>query len=160
MAAVQPQVSNVIAFTPRAILPALADDGACLTPRDRMETSTWHDAARLAGYDRLVIHNRDCGDAQEVGNFLSVYRRGDCWSRWGFARYGAVIRAWCCLSGADVGEFTSLGEALASVLNGMTPEHRGRAKIVPIGQINRRSAVVTELTPRLKVCAGSLGSAA
>ena len=108
----------------------------------------------------MVIHNRDCGDAQEVGNFLSVYRRGESWSRWGFARYGAVIRAWCCLSGADVGEFASLAQALASVLNGMAPDWRRKPKVVPIGQADRRSAVVTELAPRLKACTRSLGSAA
>ena len=124
-----------------------------------MDTSDWHDAARLAGYDRLVIHSRDCGDAQEVGNFLSVYRRGESWSRWGFARYRGVVRAWCCLSGADVGEFATLAEALASVLNGMAPDRSRKPQIVPIRQ-TERSAVVTQLTSRLKACTRSLGSAA
>lgn len=125
-----------------------------------MDTSDWHDAARLAGYDRLVIHNRDCGDAQEVGNFLSAYRRGDAWSRWGFARRGAIIRAWCCLTGADVGEFATLTEAFASVLNGLVPERRRKSKIVPIRQAETRSAVVTQLAPRKKACTQGFGSAA
>ena len=161
MSVFQPQVDNVVAFASKQAVPAAAVEATCLTPRDRIEVSSWHDAARLAGYDRLVIHDRDCGDAQEVGNFLSAYRRGDAWSRWGFARSGTVIRAWCCLSGADVGEFSNLGEALATVLNRMAPDRRGRSKVVPISrQVEGRANVVTYLAPRLKACAQSLGSAA
>ena len=137
----------------------LGNDGLCLTPRDRMDAGDWRDAARLAGYDRLVIHNRDSNDAQEVGNFLSVYRRGESWSRWGFARYRGVVRAWCCLSGADVGEFATLGEALASVLNGMAPDRSRNPEIVPIRPAER-SAVITQLASRLKPCTQKLGSAA
>ena len=83
-----------------------------------MQVSFWQDRARQAGFDRMVIHDRDDGDASEVGNFLSVYLSGQAWSRWGFARAGASIRAWCCLTGADVGEFASMNEALAAVLRG------------------------------------------
>ena len=160
MAVIQPEVGNVIAFFPRAALSVSASDASCLTPRDRMEATGWHDAARVAGYDRLVIHNRDCGDAQEVGSFLSVYRRGESWSRWGFARDRGKIRAWCCLSGADVGEFASLGEALASVLNGMAPDRQRKHKISAVEQADHRSAVVTEMASRLKSCRHSMGSAA
>ena len=83
-----------------------------------MQVGIWQDKARQAGYDRMVIHDRDEGDASEVGNFLSVYLRGQAWSRWGFARSGSSIRAWCCLTGADVGEFASMNEALTAVLRG------------------------------------------
>ena len=64
----------------------------------------------------MVIHDRDEGDAHEVGNFLSVYRHGQAWSSWGFARAGRLIRTWCCLTGADKGEFEGLAEALEAVL--------------------------------------------
>ena len=83
-----------------------------------MQVGFWQERASKAGYDRMVIHDRDEGDASEVGNFLSVYLRGQAWSRWGFARGGACIRAWCCLTGADVGEFDSLNAALTAVLRG------------------------------------------
>ena len=85
-----------------------------------MQVGFWREAARDAGYDRMVIHDRDEGDASEVGNFLSVHRSGQAWSRWGFARAGTRIRSWCCLSGADVGEFASLNEALSTVLAGVS----------------------------------------
>ncbi len=83
-----------------------------------MQVGFWQDRARQAGFDRMVIHDRDEGDASEVGNFLSVHLRGQAWSRWGFARGGNTVRAWCCLTGADVGEFASMNEALTAVLRG------------------------------------------
>ncbi len=99
-----------------------------------MQVSTWQDRARLAGYDRMVIHARDEGDASEVGNFLSVYRKDQAWSRWGFARSGARVRAWCCLTGADVGEFATLGEALQTVLLDPAPKARPASvtKLIPL----------------------------
>ena len=123
-----------------------------------MEMTEWQDAARLAGFDRMVIHDRDEGDALEVGNFLSVHRRGEAWSRWGFAREGAAIRAWCCLTGADVGEFATMSEALTAVLHGMSKATHRRASARPAGRAGGRSAVVTDLMPR--IAQRSLGSAA
>ena len=122
-----------------------------LTPRDRMDISDWQEAARTAGYDRMVIHDRDYGDAQEVGNFLSVYRRGESWSRWGFARQGRTINGWCCLTSTDMGQFGSLGEALGAILGG---EVQGMLPAI------HHCAVVTELAARRRVCEPSLGSAA
>lgn len=142
MASTQPAPADtVVSFAFHAAKAAQTLQGACLTPHDRMQMSAWHDKARLAGYDRMVIHDRDEGDASEVGNFLSVYRRGQAWSRWGFARSGARIRAWCCLTGADVGDFASLSDALHSVLAGTAAQPR--------------TATVTQLITRAR-----LGSAA
>lgn len=152
--------TNIVAFAPRLAAAGPAIHAACLTPRDRMELTELHDAARLAGYDRMVIHDRDDGDAAEVGNFLSVYKRGDAWSRWGFARRGGVIRAWCCLSGRDVGEFDSLREAVMSVLQGMPKTRCIAASIVPLETSARRPANVTELHPELARYRASIGSAA
>ncbi len=140
--------SNVVAFI-RRLSPTGHAPACRLTPRDRMEITGWHDAARLAGYDRLVIHDRDVGDAIEVGNFLSVYRRGDAWSRWGFARSGVSIHAWCCLSGADVGTFDTLGDALNEVLNGPGPVRMTPAKMLPARVSEPREGIVTALMTRL-----------
>ncbi len=93
-----------------------AATGACLTPHDRIVVTRWQDRARSAGFDRMVIHDRDDGDASDVGNFLSVYSNGQAWSRWGFARVGLLVRAWCCLTGSDVGQFPTLDDALTAVL--------------------------------------------
>ena len=118
MPSTQSVAGTVISFALHASRAPSEVQGSCLTPQDRMQVSFWQDRARQAGYDRMVIHDRDEGDASEVGNFLSVYLRGQAWSRWGFARAGSCIRAWCCLTGADIGEFHSMNEALGAVLPG------------------------------------------
>ncbi len=113
----QPALANtVISFALHAARSSCIAHETCLTPQDRMQVNSWRDRARQAGYDRMVIHDRDEGDASEVGNFLSLYARGQAWSRWGFARSGGRVRAWCCLTGTDVGEFVSLSEAFQAVL--------------------------------------------
>ncbi len=117
MAPTQSEVEGVvISFALRAARAPSALHGTCLTPHDRIDISAWQERAVLAGFDRMVIHDRDDGDASEVGNFLSVYCCGQAWSRWGFARAGRRLRAWCCLTGADVGEFDSMADALEHVL--------------------------------------------
>jgi hypothetical protein len=158
MAEFQPEVAGVVIPFARYSAAHPVAGGDCLSPRDRMDAAGWQDAARLAGYDRMVIHDRDEGDAMEVGNFLSVHRRGEAWSRWGFARRGAAIRAWCCLTGADVGEFTTLGEALTAVLHGMSKATSRRGAARPASRPDRHSAIVTDLMPRL--VQRRLGSAA
>jgi hypothetical protein len=117
----------------------------CLTPRDRIEVTRWQERARKSGYDRMVIHDRDALDDMDVGNFLSVYRSGEAWSRWGFVRDGAIIRSWCCLSGADVGEFENLSDSLEAVLVGSAVK---RAATAPVVHLHRASAVVTDLRSR------------
>ncbi len=89
---------------------------ASLTLLDRMEVVRWHEQAQRFGYDRLVIHERLAGDPPEVGSFLSVYRRGEPWSRFGITRLGGRILAWCCVTGADIGRFDSVAEALMALL--------------------------------------------
>ena len=118
MASTQPSVAGrVIAFTSRATrLAAIQPSASRLTPQDRMQINAWQDAARASGYDRMVIHDRDAGDACEVGNFLSVHCSGQAWSRWGFARNRSRIDVWCCLTGADIGAFATMAEALQRVL--------------------------------------------
>jgi len=111
MEAYQPQVASVVvAFVPRP------RGAAYLTPLDRIDISLWREQARFAGYDRMVIHDREPFDSPDVGDFLCVYRAGECWGRWGFARRCDRILAWCCITGGDIGEFSSLAHAFESVL--------------------------------------------
>ncbi len=88
---------------------------AGLSLRDRMEVAQWQDRIRRTGYDRMVIHERGPGDPPEVDSFLSIYRPGDRWARWGLARCGSSVLAWCSLTGTDVGRFASIGEALGAL---------------------------------------------
>ena len=90
-------------------------DLARLSMRDRMDVTIWQESAPRYGYDRLVIHERSSYDAEDVESFLSIYRRGETWSRWGVARRGNSVLAWCAYSGMDVGEFGTVDEALGNL---------------------------------------------
>ncbi len=140
---------NVISFALHVARAQATAHGACLTPTDRIVISNWRDRASSAGFDRMIVHDRDENDACEVGNFLSVYRCGQAWSRWGFARNGSRIDAWCCLTGADVGSFASLPEALEQVLDGAAAGHSATPPVA-----------LTNLIPLRRTLAKQVGSAA
>ena len=89
-----------------------------LSLRDRMEIAVWQSRLRHLGYDRAVIHERGCGDPPELESFLSIYRQGEAFARWGVVRRGASVTAWCSLTGVDVGHFTSVQEALMALFPG------------------------------------------
>jgi hypothetical protein len=117
--------AEIIPFTRRA------DRGARLSLRDRMDVTYWQESARQFGYDRLVIHERAPTDPEDVDSFLSIYRRGEAWSRWGIARCGATVLAWCSVSGMDVGRYDTVAEALGTLFTGSTaPAERYRAKVI------------------------------
>ena len=86
-----------------------------LSLRDRMDVALWQSRLRHLGYDRVVIHERNAGDPPEVESFLSIYREGDAFARWGVARRGDRVLAWCSATGEDVGGFASVGEALMAL---------------------------------------------
>ncbi len=99
----------VIPFRPRP-------QSAGLTSRDRIEVGRWRDGARQFGYDRLVIHEREYFDPPDTDSFLSIYRSGEPWSRWGIARRGPSLMAWCSATGADLGPFASISDAMMALL--------------------------------------------
>jgi hypothetical protein len=88
---------------------------AGLSLRDRMEIAAWQGRLHRCGYDRMVIHERTPCDPPEVECFLSIYRQGESWARWGLARCGATVLAWCSVTGHDVGRFGSMAEALVAL---------------------------------------------
>ena len=102
--------SNVIQFKPAA------NTASSLSLRDRMEVAAWQDPAGTGGFDRIVIHERASGDPPEFGSFLGIYRHGEAWARWNVARCGAGVLAWCSRSGADIGRFASVADALDALL--------------------------------------------
>lgn len=121
-----PGYTNVVAFA----LPA--STGARLSIRDRMDVTSWLEPAFARGYDRLVIHERTECDPPEIDSFLSIYRRGESWSRWGVARCGATVLAWCSVSGMDIGRFASMAEALGSLLEGRVAPRRGTGEVISV----------------------------
>ena len=131
-----------------------------LTSRDHLDMSNWTEAAGRAGFDRLVIHDREEDDASEVGNFLCAYRRGEVWSHVSFARHGGKIRAWCGLSWVDMGEYDTLAEAFGAVLGVAGPE-AAAPEVAMLPGMGHLGAIVTDLVPRSQACAtGQFGSAA
>src|SRR5271156_756826 len=98
--------AQVIAFRPAP------NPGARLSLRDRMDIAAWRDPASTRGFDRLVIHERASFDPPDLDSFLGIYRRGDAWASWNVARCGAWVLAWCSSSGADIGRFASVADAL------------------------------------------------
>lgn len=88
-----------------------------LTMRDRIKVLAWTEGARSVGYDRVVIRERHPQDDPHIGDFLSIYRTGERWAAWGVARHGASVRVWRSATGADLGEFGTIEEALGAILN-------------------------------------------
>lgn len=132
-----PQIGAIIVpFSPRA------PQRQHLTVRDRMSAANWDAEMPLFGYDRLVIHNRMPGDPPELGDMLLAYRTGEPWAAWGFARDREVILAWACATGADIGRFRDLDEALTRLL--CPPEPR---QAVPMQAAHRLSAEPIRLFP-------------
>jgi hypothetical protein len=97
--------------------PAIAFRQHRLTTRDRIAVLAWTEGARRFGYDRVVIRERHPQDDPHIGDFLSIYRAGEPWAAWGVARHGAWVRVWRSATGADLGEFRSIEEALGAILN-------------------------------------------
>jgi len=116
------------------IVPFAARPGgsARLTLSDRMDATIWREQARRHGYDRLVVHERSPDDPPEVESFISLYRCGEMWARWGIARCGSSVLAWCSVSGADVGRFASVADALSALLprGGHVAPSRMNAEVV------------------------------
>jgi hypothetical protein len=88
-----------------------------LTTRDRISVLAWTEGAGRVGYDRVVIRERHPQDDPHIGDFLSIYRAGEPWAAWGVARHGASVRVWRSATGADLGEFRTIEEALGAILN-------------------------------------------
>jgi hypothetical protein len=134
--------SNVVSFVPKPM------SDTSLTPRDLMDVARWRSHAGRLGYDRIVVHEHEQGDGADIANFVMLHRSGEAWSRWGFARDGLIVRAWCCLTGADIGEFASVSDAFVAIL-----ADRGEAIYAPQGP--ESDSVVTDLLPFLAANARS-----
>jgi hypothetical protein len=96
-----------------------------------MEIAAWQGRLQPFGCDRMVIHERGPCDPPDLDSFLSIYRRGEAWARWGVARCGSSVLAWCSVSGRDVGRFASVGDALGALF----PALPGAAPVRPSAEI-------------------------
>ncbi len=86
-----------------------------LTLLDRTQALRWQaDEADRRGV-RLAIYHRRQDDPPEIGDFVSIYRQNERFAAWGVARRGPSLRLWRSATGADIGEFATMREALAVV---------------------------------------------
>ena len=98
-----------------------------LTAQDQIDALEW-DASHAASVGaRLAIFGRQVDDAPEVGDYISIYRADERWAVWGAAREGKLITVWHGPSGSDIGKFSSMKDALASLALGEL-QIRGRAQ--------------------------------
>ncbi len=105
-----------VSLTGAVVIPfARRAPAAGLSLRDRMEIAAWQGRLHRNGYDRMVIHERTSCDPPDVECFVSIYRHGEAWARWGLARCGATVLAWCSVTGNDIGHFGSMAEALGAL---------------------------------------------
>ena len=85
-----------------------------LTMADRIEALQW-EATRAQHGARLAFHYWSSTNAHEGGDYISIYRGDDRWAAWGATRCGRSISVWRCATGADLGQFPTMREALAAV---------------------------------------------
>jgi len=88
---------------------------AGLTVRERIAALQWADAARPYGVRAVHIHDPEPGDDPNVGSFLLIYCDNALWARWGSSVGGGRFEVWRPASGATVGRFATLDEALETI---------------------------------------------
>lgn len=88
---------------------------AGLNVRERIAALRWADAARPYGVRAVRIHDPEPGDDPGIGGFLLIYRDDPHWATWGIAAGGGRYEVWRPASGATVGRFATLTEALAVI---------------------------------------------
>ncbi len=97
--------------------PTEPDDSHKLLARDKAEACAWEEVAMAHGFNRIVIHEQLGSQGPEDGDFVLIYRTGDRWARWGAARQGKGVLLWRCANGAQVGVYTTMREALETLLD-------------------------------------------
>jgi hypothetical protein len=94
-----------------------------LSVPERIATLRWADAVRRFGVRAVHIHDPEPGDAPGLRGFLLIYRDDALWASWGVAAAGGRYEVWRPASGATVGWFPTLGEALEVVQTVAGPRH-------------------------------------
>ena len=103
--------------------PAAPNPGACsvTTPRftttDRLALADWQNRG-ASGYARVLIEDGRPGTLPDCGAYALVYRLDASWACWGLTRrFGAApgIMAWRCSTGATLGLYATMDEALRAL---------------------------------------------
>lgn len=87
------------------------------TAADRLALVAWQNGG-ASGYARLLIEDGRLGTLPDCGAYALIYRPGTLWASWGLARrQGAApgIMAWRCSTGATLGLYDTMDEALCAL---------------------------------------------
>lgn len=83
--------------------------------RDLIALTCWMQRADGHGYRRVLIEGGTGRGGPEEGGYVLIYAPQRDWARWGIARSGAQLVVWNCGTGADLGRFPTMLEALESL---------------------------------------------
>lgn len=111
-----------------------------LSQRDRAAALCWIEGPAAAGYGEVRFHEREPGDAPEFHDFALIYRQDEPWAVWGIARSGLAMLAWNCASGATLGIFRSMGDALEALPPAGQPQQATR-------RCARRAGAAADILP-------------
>jgi hypothetical protein len=92
--------------------PQARTQGNRLTARDRIEALRWMDSS---GYTRISFDSSGAWGNPELGDFLLIYRRNAGWSSWAVGCCDGGFTVWRPATGATVGWFPRIKDALASI---------------------------------------------
>lgn len=104
-----PQLATILCF------PESTNPPHQLTMADRIEALHWQATKAIKVGARLAFHRWSSLNAHEGGDYISIYRGDDRWAAWGATRRGHCVSVWRCATGADLGQFSTMREALAAL---------------------------------------------
>jgi hypothetical protein len=99
----------VVPFVPRRAHPL------SLNVSERIDALRWADAARKQGVRELRIHEPEPGDDPALGGFVLIYEADDAWAAWGVAVRCGSFEVWRPATGATIGWYRTLREALGAI---------------------------------------------
>lgn len=83
--------------------------------RDLMALTQWMQRGEAHGYRRILIEAGSDTDSPEEGGYVLIYSRDCDWASWGVAPSAGGFAVWHCGTGADLGRFSSMLQALDSL---------------------------------------------
>ena len=86
-----------------------------LLTRDKIEICRWETICEHPGICRVVLYEGINAGDQCDNDFVLVYGPVTSWARWGLTRGRAGVLLWECASGADLGVFATMSEALVEL---------------------------------------------
>ena len=121
--------------------------------RDLIALTCWMQQSDAHGYRRVLIEGGSGQGGPEEGGYVLIYAPTRDWASWGIARSGDDIALWNCGSGADLGRFPSMLQALESLPTVCT-QAKARRPAMPLlerSQLEQHAAEPLRPFPRLYI---------